>query len=1121
MTVKTVFLFSGQGSQYFGMGEQWYREDPVFREVMDRLDQVVLSQLGQSLVKILYNTHQVRSQPFNRVQYSHPAIFMVQFALSQSLISQGVKPDYLLGTSLGEYVAAAVSGAVPAEILLAALLSNAQAIERHCPEGAMLAVFGSAASLCTPSFMRDYKVEVAALNSPKHFVLAADVPDIQRVRAHFAQRDIVSSVLPISYAFHSSKLDVCEQSFRAQISGINFAYPQITVISSVTGQPITTFSEDYFWRVSREEIAFSSAVQYMLNAHEADTLRFIDVGASGTLAGFVRQHMQADSKHRTFTTMTPFADNMNNYRQMVSQLKNDPVIRFEAKQPVNGDQDKFEKNLVAYVFPGQGAQKRGMGAALFEKYPKMVQLADEILGYSVKQLCLEDPEGRLNQTLYTQPALFVVSALSYLAQIETHSKLPDFAAGHSLGEYAALFAAGAVDFETGLQLVHKRAQLMSTAVPGAMSAVIGVSVRDAKNVIEKGGYTQLDLANINTPSQLVISGSKEEVRRAQVDFERAAGFKAYIPLPVGGAFHSRLMAPAQQEFEQFLKNFRFKACQYPVLSNVTARPYPSAQAINDLLSRQITHAVDWLSCIRYLWGLGVETFTELGHGNVLTGLIDKIKKESTPLLVNAQAEQDISSQIIESPLAVVTLDDQPVPAISQESISIDPAQLGSHAFRQEYGLRYAYLAGAMAQGISSEQVVIRMARAGLMGFFGTGGLKPQRVEQAIQTIQQALGAGQAYGINLLNGSYEEQNVDLCLAYKVRTVEASAYMQITQGLVRYRLSGLEQGPNGSVIIRNRVIAKLSRPEIAEAFFAPPPEKLINQLVADGKITALQASLARSIPMADDICVEADSGGHTDRGVMAVLLPAIQRQRDQAMLRNRYRKTIRVGAAGGIGTPEASTMAFMLGADFILTGSVNQCTVEAGTSEAVKNLLQKIEPQDTDYAPAGDMFEIGAKVQVVRRSVFFPARANKLYDLYRNVASIDAIDSKTAQMIQEKYFKRSFDQVYEECRHYYPAERIASADKNPKEKMAMIFKWYFGYSNRLALAGDPSNQVDYQIWCGPALGAFNQIVKGTDKEAWQNRHVDWIAQFLMEQTAELLARRMRTMLALRQPELVTSD
>ncbi len=164
------------------------------------------------------------------------------------------------------------------------------------------------------------------------------------------------------------------------------------------------------------------------------------------------------------------------------------------------------------------------------------------------------------------------------------------------------------------------------------------------------------------------------------------------------------------------------------------------------------------------------------------------------------------------------------------------------------------------------------------------------------------------------------------------------------------------------------------------------------------------------MADDICVEADSGGHTDRGVAATLLPAIQRQRDAAMAAHAYRKSIRVGCAGGIGTPEAAAAAFVLGADFILTGSINQCTVEAGTSDLVKDLLQEMQVQDTDYAPAGDMFEIGARVQVLKRGLFFPVRANKLYELYRSVDSIEQIDPGTARMIQEKYFQRSLAEVY---------------------------------------------------------------------------------------------------------------
>ncbi len=161
-----------------------------------------------------------------------------------------------------------------------------------------------------------------------------------------------------------------------------------------------------------------------------------------------------------------------------------------------------------------------------------------------------------------------------------------------------------------------------------------------------------------------------------------------------------------------------------------------------------------------------------------------------------------------------------------------------------------------------------------------------------------------------------------------------------------------------------------------------------------------------------------------------------------------------------------------------------------------MLQQMNVQDTEYAPAGDMFEMGAKVQVLRKGVFFPARANKLYDLYRQYNSLDELDGKTRKQLQEKYFKRSFEEIFEEAKTYYPSEEIKRAERSPKQKMAIVFRWYFGNSTRLALSGSPGQEVDYQIQCGPALGAFNQWVKGTSLENWRNRHVDEIAVKLME-------------------------
>lgn len=440
--------------------------------------------------------------------------------------------------------------------------------------------------------------------------------------------------------------------------------------------------------------------------------------------------------------------------------------------------------------------------------------------------------------------------------------------------------------------------------------------------------------------------------------------------------------------------------------------------------------------------------------------------------------------------------------------------LGSAAFKTDYGLKYPYLAGAMYKGIASPALIIKMGRAGLMGYLGTAGLRLHCIETAIQHIQQQLLPGQSYGMNLLcnliKPELEDETVALFLKYQINMIEAAAYMQMTPSLVRYRLKNLHRNNQGQIVIPHRILAKVSRPEVAQSFMSPPPIDIVRGLVEAGKLTAIEAQLGEYIPMAHDICVEADSGGHTDQGVAYALMPAMLRLRDDSMARHRYVDMIRVGAAGGIGTPEAAAAAFILGADFILTGSINQCTVEAGTSDIVKDMLQTMNVHDTAYAPAGDMFEIGARVQVLRKGLFFPARANKLYDLYKQYDALEDIDRKTQQQIQEKYFKRSFAEVWEETKNFYLKEKpdeIIKAEQNPKHKMVLIFRWYFIHTTRLAMQGSSEQRVDYQIHCGPSLGAFNQWVKGTVLEDWRNRHVDEIAEKIMRETAVLLTQRFK--------------
>ncbi len=459
-------------------------------------------------------------------------------------------------------------------------------------------------------------------------------------------------------------------------------------------------------------------------------------------------------------------------------------------------------------------------------------------------------------------------------------------------------------------------------------------------------------------------------------------------------------------------------------------------------------------------------------------------------------------------------------------MAILPDQLGSAIFRRRHRLKYAYLAGSMYKGIASKELVVRMGKAGLLGFLGTGGLKLERIEADLRFIRRELREEGVYGLNLLASpikpDLEEATVDLYLRFDVPRIEAAAFTQITPALVRYRVNGLAQDPSGAIQISHRILAKVSRPEVAEQFLSPAPATLLKRLVESGRVTDQEADLARRVPMADEICVEADSAGHTDRGVLQTLLPVMLRLRDAAVGRYNYQMAISVGAAGGIGAPEAVAAAFILGADFVLTGSINQCTVEAGTSETVKDLLQDANVQDTDIVPAGDMFEFGAKVQVFKKGLLFPARAKKLYDLYRQFDSLDQLDAQTRAQLETRYFKRTLPEIFAETKEYYlrfMPEAIERAERDPKQKMALVFRWYFIHTNRLALRGDPAEKVHYQIHCGPALGAFNQWVKGTDLESWRNRHVDEIGERLMVGAAQILDRRFRSMLPARPSILPT--
>ena len=432
---------------------------------------------------------------------------------------------------------------------------------------------------------------------------------------------------------------------------------------------------------------------------------------------------------------------------------------------------------------------------------------------------------------------------------------------------------------------------------------------------------------------------------------------------------------------------------------------------------------------------------------------------------------------------------------------LHPQDLGDPLFKHAHQLRYAYVMGAMANGITSVEMVEAAGRAGMMGFFGSAGLTPDQVEAAIDQLQNRLG-DLPFGLNLIyspnDPALEAAVVDLYLRKGVRRISASAYLDMTIPLIHYRVSGIHQGPDGEIICPNKLIAKVSRIEVARKFFSPPPEKFLNQLLEKKVITREEAELARQIPVAEDLTAEADSGGHTDNRPALALLPTMIALRNELGAKHGYKRPLCVGLGGGIATPESVAAAFAMGAAYVLTGSVNQACTEAGISEPVRHMLAEARQSDVIMAPAADMFEMGVKVQVLKHGTMFPLRAAKLYDLYCACDSLETIPAPQKAMLERDFFHCSLEEAWQGTQQFFshrdPAQ-ITRAEKEPKHKMALVFRSYLGRASRWAITGEPARRIDYQIWCGPAMGAFNEWVSGSFLEKPENRKVVTVAMNLL--------------------------
>lgn len=528
----------------------------------------------------------------------------------------------------------------------------------------------------------------------------------------------------------------------------------------------------------------------------------------------------------------------------------------------------------AYLFPGQGSQKKGMGAELFAKYPQYVSKANEILGYSIEQLCISDPHNQLNFTAYTQPAIFVVSVLNYLEALKTDDR-PQFVAGHSIGEYAALFAAEAFDFETGLTIVKKRAELMSQTEGGLLAAVLGLRQDEVEARIYASGLEGLEIANINSPSQIVVGGPAQTVQAFAKFSEGQQG--RVIPLKVSGAFHTSYMRKAQDEFSTFLADMVFQEPAIKVLANYSAQPHRK-DVMADTLAKHLANRVRWTECIEYLLDAGVETFTEIGS-KILLPMVNDIREHweaGRPQVVTA------------------------APTTSE--------------FCTVFGFSKPLIAASTGHGAAGMAQVAALARNGILAFLDTNNQPLAETEHALKQLAADAALAGKYGVSItLNPESTESDdalIDLCLKYSVRFIETRGYFEPTPALLRYRLEG---GLDDNRQPLNHILLRVSDADTALPFlnlvgeFACP---LVNMVSLDLQPWRSIASNSDQFPRLLQHCsqVKATPFGRVFTGL------------------------------GGLApTSKPVEAAMQQGADFVLLGSVFMLAEEAALDSSRKTAL----------------------------------------------------------------------------------------------------------------------------------------------------------------------------------------
>lgn len=313
--MSTVFMFSGQGSQHFHMGRSLYDGNPTFRTWMDRLDEVARRVSGQSVLAALYEDGRGKGEPFDRLVVTHPAIFMVEYSLAQSLMEAGVRPDMVLGVSAGSFAAAAVAGFIGAEEALTVAIRQAAALEASCEPGGMTAVLGDPA-LYTESFLSS-RSELAAINFASHFVVSARRTELGDAEAALKQRGVSYLRLPVSYAFHSQWMDEAKAPFESSMKSIRWQQGRLPLVCCDRTDILSDLADSFFWDVVRRPIRFRETIARL---EQQGPRRYIDVGPAGTLATFLKYGLPAASTSKVHTILTPFGTDQKNLAAVAASV---------------------------------------------------------------------------------------------------------------------------------------------------------------------------------------------------------------------------------------------------------------------------------------------------------------------------------------------------------------------------------------------------------------------------------------------------------------------------------------------------------------------------------------------------------------------------------------------------------------------------------------------------------------------------------------------------------------------------------------------------------------------------------------------------------------------------------